>query len=560
MKKTVFDDIGLKAYKAKRNFRRTNEPKPRVAKKSSQKKQLRFVIQKHDASRLHYDFRLEMEGVLKSWAVPKGVPMKRGEKHLAIHVEDHPMAYANFEGTIPEGNYGGGTVMVWDTGTYEVMGTEPLQGLKEGKLHIQMFGEKLKGEWALVRLNPRPGEKESWLLFKGGEDSISLSEKLDDQSVFSGRSMNKIARDNDAQWGSSRKSKVERSARPTPRKSTALPQKKTPDPILQQAPEAKVGFVSPMKCRLMKTPPRGPEWIYEIKFDGFRALALKRGEKVVLLSRSEKDLTARFPEIAEAVQKLPFEHGVMDGEVVALDETGRSSFQLLQMSNLPGETRARLCFYAFDLLNLEGKNLIGLPLVKRKKILEPLVSGGDQRIRYSASITGDSEKLLAEIRRHHLEGIVAKRLDSKYEAGLRTGSWAKIKIVSEQEFVIGGYTPPKGSRDRFGALLIGYYQKGELLFASKVGTGFNRALLESLYQKFQKTKREECPFANLPERKSKRYGQSLTAAEMKRCTWVEPEMVCQINFTEWTRDGHLRHPVFLGLREDKRAREVVRES
>ncbi|MEO6033676.1 MAG: non-homologous end-joining DNA ligase [Verrucomicrobiota bacterium] len=561
MKKEIFDDTGLKLYRAKRDFEQTKEPKPRVENSKATRK-LMFVIQKHDASRLHYDFRLEMEGVLKSWAVPKGLPLQRGERHLAIHVEDHPMAYSNFEGTIPEGNYGGGTVMVWDTGTYEAIGTEPLKGLKAGKLHVQLAGKKLQGEWALIRLKPRPGEKESWLVFKGGED-FKLAEKRDDESVLSGRSMKRIATDNDSQWGTGRKSAHVKSAtrftKAVSRSAAKSPQKKTLETALVRSPDAKVEFVSPMKCRLMKAPPHGVSWIYEIKFDGFRVVALKRGNEVELLSRSRKDLTQRFPGVAQALQKLPFKSGVIDGEVVALDAEGRSSFQLLQMANLPGSAHPPLCFYAFDLLNLDNRSLVNLPLAKRKEILEPLVSGIDERVRYSANITGDPVKLLGEIRKLRLEGIIAKRIDSKYEAGLRTGSWVKIKIVNEQEFVIGGYTAPKGSRDRFGALLVGYYEKGELRFASKVGTGFNRATLESLYQNFEKIKRNECPFANLPEKKSRRYRQSMTVAEMKRCSWLKPQLVCQINFTEWTRDGHLRHPVFLGLRDDKKPGEVVRE-
>lgn len=550
MKKNVFDDTGLKAYRAKRNFHATKEPKPRVAKPSSKKKQLMFVIQKHDATRLHYDFRLEMEGVLKSWAVPKGIPMKRGEKHLAIHVEDHPMDYANFEGTIPAGNYGAGTVMVWDTGTYEVSGTAPLLGLKQGKLHLQLSGTKLKGEWALVRIKPRPGEKESWLLFKGGDDAKPLSKKKEDESALTKRSMKKIASDNDAQWGSHRKSSATSQKSPPQKIATAL---------TGRLSKSKAGFVPPMKCRLVKAPPKGDEWIYEIKFDGFRAVAIKRHDEVELLSRSEKDLTARFPQIAEAVRALPCRDGILDGEIVALDEKGRSSFQLLQMANMPGQTRAPLCLYAFDLLNLDGIDLTGMALSKRKEILQALIQPAHEPIRFSADIRGDPNKLLAEIRKRGLEGIVAKRLDAKYEAGLRTGSWQKIKIVNEQEFVIGGYTAPKGSRDFFGAILVGYFEKEKFIFASKVGTGFNQTLLNSLHKQFERLKRDDCPFVNLPEKRSGRYGQGVTAAEMKRCSWVEPKLVAQIHFTEWTRDGHLRHPVFMGLREDKEATEVVKE-
>ncbi|MEO7300732.1 MAG: non-homologous end-joining DNA ligase [Verrucomicrobiota bacterium] len=568
MKKNLFDDTGLKAYRAKRDFQKTKEPKPHVGKNRSQK-QLLFVIQKHDASRLHYDFRLEMKGVLKSWAVPKGIPMQRGEKHLAIHVEDHPMDYAHFEGTIPQGNYGGGTVMVWDSGTYEVMDMDPIAALKKGKMHLQMAGKKLKGEWALIRLKPRAGEKESWLLFKGGEDAKSISKKKDDESVLTGRSMEKIAGENDAQWNSSRKSGSSKKTARLPKNLNETEdedlnpwpsQKKTSEKIFNDAPLGKIRFVEPMKCRPMKEPPRGKDWIYEIKFDGFRTLALKEKGVVQLLSRSAKDLTARFPEIAEAMEKLPFKNGVLDGEVVALDEKGRSSFQLLQTSNMPGEPHAPLCFYAFDVLNLDGKNLTGHPLARRKQILQNLLPLQPDVIRFSANIQGDPQQLLQEVRKRGLEGIIAKRADSEYEPGLRSGAWAKIKVINEQEFVIGGYTLPKGSRDFFGAILVGYYKNGQLTFASKVGTGFNQALLKSLHKEFQKIPQDKCPFVNLPEKRTSRYGQGVTAAEMKRCTWVNPSLVCQIHFTEWTRDGHLRHPVFLGLRDDKNAKDVKREN
>ncbi|MEO6181733.1 MAG: non-homologous end-joining DNA ligase, partial [Verrucomicrobiota bacterium] len=411
-------------------------------------------------------------------------------------------------------------------------------------------------------IKPRPGEKESWLLFKGGEDAKPLSVKKDDESALSHRSMEKIASDNDAQWGSSRKAaraKNERFAKQPQRATNPAPQKKSFLKILNPPPAGKMDFISPMKCRLVKDPPKGDEWIYEIKFDGFRALVTKRGESVQLLSRSAKDLTARFPEITEVVRALPFRDGILDGEIVALDKKGRSSFQLLQMANMPGEIRAPVCFYAFDVLNLEGKNLTNQPLHQRKAILRALISSEHEPIRFSSDIKGDPDKLLAEIRKRGLEGVIAKRLDSKYEAGLRSGSWMKIKVINQQELVIGGYTAPKGSRDFFGAILVGYFEKGKFVFASKVGSGFNQALLTSLHKEFQKLKRNKCPFVNLPEQRSRRYGQGVTAAEMKRCTWIDPKLVCQINFTEWTRDGHLRHPVFLGLREDKRASEVMRE-
>ncbi|MDB6130930.1 MAG: polymerase LigD, ligase domain protein, partial [Verrucomicrobiales bacterium] len=297
-----------------------------------------------------------------------------------------------------------------------------------------------------------------------------------------------------------------------------------------------------------------------LKFDGFRALALKSGDKVTLLSRANKDLTARFPEIAEAISALPAQSLMLDGEIVALDPEGRSSFQLLQNSQQNALPQGAICFYVFDLLQLEKESLISQTFVERRKLLETIVKPHSQGIlRYSDSIKGDPTELLKEIKRRGMEGIIAKRLDSQYEAGQRSGSWAKIKVNLQQEFVIGGYTAPQGSRSYFGALLVGFYQSGKLRFASKVGTGFDQKILRELYHRFNRLKHPECPFVNLPESRSGRFGQGITRAEMKKCSWVEPSLVAQVSFTEWTNDNHLRHPVFLGLREDKAASEVVRE-
>ncbi|MBA4149104.1 MAG: ATP-dependent DNA ligase [Verrucomicrobia bacterium] len=588
MKKTVHDEPAgpLKEYRRKRNFSQTAEPAPQAPKKRAAK-ELMFVIQKHDATRLHYDFRLEMQGVLKSWAVPKGLPATKGDKRLAVHVEDHPMDYARFEGTIPEGNYGAGTVMVWDIGTYCVKDADPIKALDAGKLHVILKGNKLKGEWALIRLKRRAGEdKDNWLIFKAGEEMKPLSAKKDDESVLSKRSMRKIADENKAEWKSDRRAGNIKSVDPRiaaavarrkaavsvpsaltakkGRKGAAVTHEKLKElPLggiaLEKLPPAKLQFVEPMKCKFVENPPRGEPWIYEIKFDGFRALALKEGSNVQLLSRSNKSLNDRFPEIAKAIAKLPFKSGMLDGEIVALDEQGRSSFQLLQMANMVGQERSSLCFYAFDLLNLEGKDLKTLPLRQRKEILQPLISAEHEAVRFSANIEGDPQRLLEEIKRRGLEGIIAKNLDSKYEAGHRSGCWKKIKVINAQEFVIGGYTQPKGSRDFFGAILVGYFEDDKLMFVSKVGTGFNQALLGSLHKQFERIQRDECPFVNLPETRRGHFGQGITKTEMKRCKWVEPKLVCQISFTEWTRDNHLRNPVFLGLREDKVAAEVRKE-
>jgi bifunctional non-homologous end joining protein LigD len=559
--------MGLKEYKAKRNFRQTREPAG--SKRSQNSGDHFFVIQKHDATRLHYDFRLAMEGVLKSWAVPKGFPTSKGDRRLAVEVEDHPMDYARFEGTIAPGNYGAGTVMVWDIGSYSVASGDPVQGLKSGKLHFTLKGKKLKGEWALVRMKPREGEtKPQWLLFKADQDVPPLSARAEDQSVLTKRTLKQIATDNDAQWQSDRpaESKPPRwSAPPRETAKTAKPTKAksnppSPDLNLPRLPKRKPEFVEPMKAVVTKILPKGADWIYELKFDGIRGVAIKDKSGVKLISRNVKDLTSRYPEIAKALSQLPVKEAVLDGEIVALDPEGKSSFQLLQAANLPAESRPPLFYYVFDLLQLDGKDLTGLPLLKRKAMAQALVQQLPDTVRFSAGIQAESERVLKEMQARGLEGLIAKRRDSKYEIGRRSGAWMKFKWTSEQEFVIGGYSPPQGTRSHFGAILVGYYEKGKLLFASKVGTGFDQRILKSLYERFQKLRQPDCPFANLPEKKtSSRWGRPMTVAEMRRCTWIQPKLVCQVRFAEWTRDDRLRQPAFMGLREDKDAKEVIRE-
>lgn len=526
--------MSLKEYVRKRNFRETAEPKakrPVVSKN-------RFVIQKHHARRLHYDFRIEMGGTLKSWAVPKGLPFARGEKRLAVRVEDHPVAYADFEGKIPEGQYGGGTVMVWDRGTFEPLSKAPTKELENGKLHFILHGEKLEGEWYLVRL--RDGDNQ-WLLIKGGDDMKPLSKKLDDTSILSGKSMKELSR-GDRVWQSKETSQGRGTGyKPKrPMKAATLP-----------------AFVEPMKAKLAAAPPRG-DWIYEIKFDGWRAIALKGGSQARLLSRNQQDFGAKFPEIMESIAALDGQDVVLDGEIVALDEKGRSSFQLLQAYDI-GQERPAIFFYAFDILQLNGHDLKNLPLMERKSKLQNLLKNPPGVIRYSAPLGNDLEPLLKQVRLLGLEGLIGKLAGSVYEPGRRSGSWIKLKLVLQQEFVIGGYTDPEGSRKYFGSVIVGFYEGDNLLFAGKVGTGFNDALLRRLFSRFTKIARASCPFANLPVPRGNKWGQGITASEMKDCHWVEPQIVCQVKFSEWTRDDRLRQPVFLGLREDKDAKEVVRE-
>jgi bifunctional non-homologous end joining protein LigD len=490
-------------------------------------------------------------------------------------VEDHPVEYATFEGIIPEGQYGGGTVMVWDRGDYYVYGEQPVKSWREGKLHLVLDGEKAKGEWTLVRIRGRDGEKNQWLILKTGASAKPLSKTRDDQSVKTGRTMKQIAEERDAQWQSNReenagarstlklriKAAVQKQVGrdlPARRRNKSLETEFDGQLGKLSLPSAKPRFIEPMKPKLVDAPPTAGDWLYELKFDGIRAIAVKDGAKVNLISRNENELRARFPEIAEAVKGLPVKECVIDGEVVALDEKGRSSFQLLQALEME-DRKSPVRFYVFDLLQLNGKSLIKLPLESRKQVLAKICQGVPDPIRYSGEIGGEAKVLLVEIKKRGLEGLIGKLRRSVYEPGRRSGTWIKLKCVNEQEFVIGGYTPPGGSRKHFGAILVGYYDDGRLKFAGKVGTGFNSKSLSILHRKFQAEARDDCPFVDLPSKQGGQWVQGITPSMMRKMHWVKPKFVAQIKFAEWTRDEKLRQPVFLGLREDKGPHQVTRE-
>jgi len=574
--------MGLGEYERKRDFKKTAEPAGAGKARGRKARANRFVIQKHDATRLHYDFRLEMDGVLKSWAVPKGLPWAQAERHLAVEVEDHPIDYADFEGIIPEGQYGGGTVMVWDRGTYELTPPgDPVEAVRKGKLHVVLHGEKAKSEWALIRIRSDQG-KNQWLLMKTAGGVKPISKKRDDQSVKTGRTMKQIAAARDTEWQSHRvdekesfkaliakvarkaslkkkdESKIRREGRTRGKRSEKRLEGQLGDVSLLNLPKARPHFVEPMKPKLVDHPPTTGDWVYELKFDGIRALAIKNRRAVQLISRNEKKLNDRFPEVARATADFEADECVVDGEVVAMDEEGRSSFQLLQRSELDGKD-APLAFYVFDLLQLNGRSLISLPLTLRKELLTRLVPPSGDIVRFSGALGTEAETLLPEIKRRGLEGLIGKQRDSVYEPGRRSGVWIKLKCVNEQEFVIGGYTPPAGARKHFGALLVGYYDKGRLLFAGKVGTGFDSKLLSTLHKQMRADERSTCPFADLPSKQNGEWVQGITPGEMRKYSWVNPKFVCQVKFAEWTRDRKLRQPVFLGLRHDKNSCEVVRE-
>ena len=550
--------MSLTEYKRKRNFRKTPEP---TGGRSSAKSALQFVIQKHAASHLHYDFRLELDGTLKSWAVPKGPSLDPAVKSLAVQVEDHPLDYANFEGVIPKGEYGGGTVLVWDRGTWEPE-VDPRDGLKRGKLKFVLSGEKLHGSWALVRMSGRAGDGgKNWLLIKHRDEASKSTSKFDvlkreTKSVLSGRELNEIAADADAVWHSNGKNSKASTQGPTKRQTRATNRIATSASVKVRSHTGPFGRAArmpitftPQLAMLTSRVPEGNQWLHEIKFDGYRLLAfIKAGKAVRLVTRNGNDWTVRFRPIANALSKLKVASAILDGEVVALDSHGVPNFQQLQNSMKTGDTNS-LVYYLFDVPYLEGRDLTSAPLVDRKKMLAEIVSpsGNAGPLRYSEHIEGKGETVLREACRAGMEGIISKRADSVYNSS-RTPNWRKIKCLKRQEFVICGYTKPIGSRLGFGALLLGYYDDGELIYAGRVGTGFTTESLRQIAAALKTRKTDNSPYKNSP-----------TGSERRGVTWVKPELVGEVEFTEWTSDGRLRHPSFQGLREDKRAAEVVRE-
>lgn len=570
--------MSLTKYNEKRSFDRTPEPKGGKAAKD----ELIFVIQKHDASRLHYDFRLEMDGVLKSWAVPKGPSTDPSVKRLAMMVEDHPYDYKDFEGIIPEGNYGAGTVMVWDFGTYEPLEEKngQLKGVKgkkaqeklalkelySGSLKVRLNGKKLKGEYALVKTKGM--EENAWLLIKHRDKYASeedITEK--DRSAVSRRTLNGIEKAGDAVWESnheekkSPKSPVKSKSPKTQAKDPAedaATEKKSPDAdiatVLKKGKKQKFpDDMQPMLATLVDGPFDDPGWEYEVKWDGYRALAYLNKGEVSLQSRNRKSFNDKFYPIYQQLQEWKID-AVIDGEIVVINEKGLSDFNALQ--NWRSEADGELVYYAFDILWMEGKSLIHLPLSERKAILQSIVDENSP-VQLGYSVEADGKAFFEAAQKMGLEGIMAKKSDSEYYPGIRTRDWLKIKINKRQEVIIAGYTLNEGSSKLFSALLLAAYDKGELHYVGKVGTGFKEKQQKEMMALFKPLITQKSPFKETPDyNKPSRFRPNPPHAN---ATWLKPELVCEISFTEITQDGVFRHPSFEGMREDKSAKEVVRE-
>lgn len=517
--------LDIETYNEKRDFTKTKEPKGRKLKGKGDS----FVVQKHEASRLHYDFRLELDGVLKSWAVPKGPSVDPDDKRLAMRTEDHPLDYGDFEGTIPAGEYGGGTVMLWDHGRWiPHPDKDPRKTLEEGHLHFTLEGERMRGEWVMFRLKPRPGEKaEPWMLKKVTDEFANPGngDELVEEfttSVTTDRTMAEIASGSDV-WRSNRSGQKGGRA------------KKKPN-------EAPPPFVQPQLATLVDEVPPGDRWLFEYKYDGYRLLIATGTGAATAWTRNGKDWSDKFRALVKAAAKLPA-GCLIDGEAVALDEKGKPSFQLLQ-STLKDQRGANLAFFAFDLLIDRGEDIRRLPNIERKDRLKSLLAGVQPPILYGDHVLGRGEELFREICKAGGEGLIAKRADAPYR-GDRSKNWLKVKCIQRQEFVIVGWSE-SDKRRGFRSLLLASRDKKALTYVGKVGTGFSERLIEELMERMEPLAVDKAAV-------------EVPRPDRKGAHWIKPELVAEINFTEFTDEGILRHPSFIALREDKPAREVVRE-
>jgi bifunctional non-homologous end joining protein LigD len=539
----------LETYRRKRDFRHTPEPKggrPRT------RDELQFVVQKHDATRLHYDFRLEHDGVLKSWAVPKEPSYDPKDRRLAVRTEDHPLEYAAFEGEIPEPEYGAGSVVIWDRGRWEPLG-DPTRGLADGKLDFELHGDKLEGRWTLVRMAQRDARKraENWLLIKRSDAHARKSPAK--RGAGPAKRGAGAAKPSAAPRGRARGSK-RKSQRKSKKRGAVGNGAATRDwaPPLAAVPGARRAALpahpTPQLATLVSELPQGGEWLYEPKLDGYRLLARVAAGRAALSTRRGNDWTDRFPHLAAAAAALPCESALLDGEAVAFDDRGLTSFQRLQ--NAIAEQDPAIVLVAFDLLYLDGWDLCATPLRQRKELLRELLHGQQDPLRYGEHVDQDGAAFFREACKLGLEGVVAKRAADPYRE-TRTKSWLKLKCLRREELVIVGFTDPAGSRTGFGALLLGTRERagGALRYAGKVGTGFDERALRALAKRLDALEIEKPPVESASVRGVPRAG----------VHWVEPELVAEISYGEWTGDRRLRHPVFLGLREDKPATEVVEE-
>jgi len=536
----------LAEYNRKRDFKKTAEPAGKVAKGEGN----RFIVQKHDATRLHWDLRLEADGVLKSWAVTKGPSPDPEIKRLAVRTEDHPMAYAEFEGTIPAGEYGGGTVMLWDKGTWEPVPGKSWKDIDQGHLHFTLQGERMKGEWLLIRLKPRPGEKrENWLLRKLADEYAEAGDGLVEHgltSVLTGRAMGEIAADTKGEFSLKgvRGDKFTEVMAKAAKRNKAVAKGSA-----RKAPGKPPKFRAPQLATLVDAVPAGNGWMHEIKFDGYRALVACAGGEVVVYTRSGLDWSDKFVPLVEHFAALGLPPCLIDGEIVAYDAAGNPDFSSLQNVLKRGHgsqtVSDKLAFHAFDLLELDGKDLTDLPNIERKERLEALLGAAQPPIHVADHVIGAGETLFKAMCAAGQEGIISKTIDGRYRSA-RTKSWVKVKCTLRQEFVVIGWKKSSARGRPFSSLLVAQHEKGKLVYKGNVGTGFNGDSLRELAARFAKIERKTAPA-------------EVGRVESRGVTWLAPELVAEIAFAEFTGDGNVRHGSFVGLRADKQAEDVVPE-